>query len=403
MIISALTLALRELWANKLRTILTCLGMIIGVSAVIALITIGDGVSASVNNQFKSIGQNLIWITVGGNDQQNTTAPPRPFSWRDVDMVRRTVPGVIHVAPSRGDNKMVKFGAASTRTLIIGSTPDYFIIRLWSIASGRFFSEAESNAGRSVCVIGQEVRQKLFGGMDPVGQRMRVGEIACEVVGLLKPKASSTMGFGNNENDRVIMPLRAYQRRFVGNEDIETIQVAAASKEDVPRVIAGASEMMRQARGIRAGKPDDFSVEDVSSFGKEAGSVLTYVTLFVGAVAFISLIVGGIGIMNIMLVSVTERTREIGIRLAIGAQERDVLTQFLIEAMMLAVIGGVMGILLGLGLASTITSFAGLPFVPSMPLIAAATLFSAVLGIGFGFFPARKAARLNPIEALRFE
>jgi putative ABC transport system permease protein len=401
MIFSGLRLALRELWANKLRTFLTCLGMIIGVSAVIALLTIGAGVTASINREFASIGQNLVWIWPGGEQQRGPSGEAKRFTWRDMDLVRRTVPGVLRIAPSVGNGHSVKFGNLDANTTIIGTTPDYFAIRLWSFAGGRPFTEAESDAGRMTCVMGKTLRDKLFGGADPIGQRVRIDGVACEIVGLLAPKGSGT--FGQDEDDRIIMPLRAYQRRFTGDDYINTLQLMAISADDVPRMMEGARQVLRQARNVPDGKPDDFTMEDVSSFGEETSAVLGYVTLFVGSVAFISLIVGGIGIMNIMLVSVTERTREIGIRLAIGAQERDVLAQFLIEAMTLAVIGGIAGIVLGLLIAYMVTGSLGWAFLPSVPLIAGATLFSALIGVCFGFFPARRAARLNPIEALRFE
>jgi putative ABC transport system permease protein len=401
MIFGGLRLALRELWANKLRTFLTALGIIIGVASVIALLTIGAGVSSSINREFRSIGQNLIWVWAGGEQQRGPDRGDARFTWRELDIVRRTVPGIIAAAPSVGDGGTVKYGNLDTATTIIGTTPDYFDIRLWTFAGGRRFTEAESDAGRMVCVIGQSLRAKLFGGSDPIGQRIRIDGVSCEVVGLLKPKGAST--FGDDEDDRVILPLRAYQRRFTGEELINTLQLMAATKADVARVIDGARATLRQLRSIPEGRPDNFTMEDVTSFGAEANSVLGYITVFVGAVAFISLIVGGIGIMNIMLVSVTERTREIGIRLAIGAQERDVLTQFLIEATTLAVLGGLVGVLVGLGIAFAVTSAVGWAFLPSAPLIAGATAFSALIGIGFGFFPARRAAQLNPIEALRFE
>jgi len=401
MIFSALSLALRELWANKLRTFLTCLGMIIGVGSVIALLTIGAGVTSSINREFASIGQNLVWIWPGGDQQRGPSREAKRFTWHDLDLVRRTVPGVVRIAPSVGAGHTVKFANLDVTTTIIGTTPDYFDIRLWTFASGRPFSDAESSAGRMVCAMGQTVRDKLFGVADPVGQRVRIDGVACEVVGLLAPKGAGT--FGQDEDDRIILPLRAYQRRFTGDDYINTLQLMAANKDDVPRMMEGARAVLRQARNVPADKPDDFTMQDVSSFGDEANSVLGLMTLFVGAVAFISLIVGGIGIMNIMLVSVTERTREIGIRLAIGAQERDVMTQFLIEAMALAVVGGIAGVLFGLAIAYLVTGLLGWAFLPSAPLILGATVFSGLIGVGFGFFPARRAARLNPIEALRFE
>ena len=401
MIFSALSLALRELWANKLRTFLTCLGMIIGVGSVIALLTIGAGVTSSINREFASIGQNLVWIWPGGEQQRGPSREAERFTWRDLDLVRRTVPGVVRIAPSVGAGHTAKFGNLDATTTIIGTTPDYFDIRLWTFASGRPFSDAESSAGRMVCAMGQTVRDKLFGAADPVGQRVRIDGVACEVVGLLAPKGAGT--FGQDEDDRIILPLRAYQRRFTGDDYINTLQLMAANKDDVPRMMEGARAVLRQARNVPADKPDDFTMQDVSSFGDEANSVLGLMTLFVGAVAFISLIVGGIGIMNIMLVSVTERTREIGIRLAIGAQERDVLMQFLTEAMILSTLGGLLGIALGLLLALGGVGLIGAPFLPSLGVIVGATAFSAAFGIAFGFFPARRAAKLNPIEALRYE
>ena len=401
MIFSALRLALRELWANKMRTFLTCLGMIIGVSAVVALVTIGAGVSSSINREFASIGQNLVWIWPGADGQRGPQRETRRFTWRDLDLVRRTVPQVVKIAPSLGGGHTVKYGNLDMRTTILGSTPDYFDIRLWAIEEGRFFSESESASGRMVCVMGKTVRERLFGALSPIGERVRVDGVACEVVGLLKPKGAST--FGDDEDNRLIIPLRAYQRRLVGNEWINTLQLMAGSKADVAPMMENARQVLRRMRNVPDGRPDDFTMQDVSTFGSEMTEVLGVVTLFVGAVAFISLIVGGIGIMNIMLVSVTERTREIGIRLAIGAQERDVLTQFLIEAMALAVLGGLVGVLLGLGIAFLATGALGWAFLPSMPLIVGATIFSALIGIGFGFFPARQAAQMNPIDALRFE
>ncbi len=401
MIFSALRLALRELWANKMRTFLTCLGMIIGVSAVVALVTIGAGVSSSINREFASIGQNLVWVWPGADGQRGPPREAKKFTWRDLDLVRRTVPQVVKIAPSVGGGHTVKYGNLDIRTTILGSTPDYFDIRLWTIDEGRFFSESESDSGRMVCVMGKTVREKLFGSLSPIGARVRVDGVSCEVIGLLKPKGATT--FGDDEDDRLIIPLRAYQRRLTGDDWINTLQLMAGSKADVAPMMENARAVIRKLRNVPDGRPDDFTMQDVSSFGEETSQVLGVVTLFVSAVAFISLIVGGIGIMNIMLVSVTERTREIGIRLAIGAQERDVLTQFLIEAMALAVLGGLVGVLLGLGIAFMVTSGLGWAFLPSMPLIIGATVFSALIGVGFGFFPARRAAQMNPIDALRFE
>ena len=401
MIFSALSLALRELWANKLRTFLTCLGMIIGVGSVIALLTIGAGVTSSINREFASIGQNLVWIWPGGDQQRGPSREAKRFTWHDLDLVRRTVPGVVRIAPSVGAGHTVKFGNLDVNTTIIGTTPDYFDIRLWTFASGRPFSDAESSAGRMVCAMGQTVRDKLFGVADPVGQRVRIDGVACEVVGLLAPKGAGT--FGQDEDDRIILPLRAYQRRFTGDDYINTLQLMAANKDDVPRMMEGARAVLRQARNVPADKPDDFTMQDVSSFGDEANSVLGLMTLFVGAVAFISLIVGGIGIMNIMLVSVTERTREIGIRQSIGATPEDIRLQFLTEALLLSIVGGLIGVLVGVGGAYIFGSLSDMRTVISPPSILLAFGSSAIVGAFFGYYPANQASKLDPIEALRYE
>ncbi len=398
MIWNVIRLALRELWANKLRTFLTCLGMIIGVGAVIGLVTVGAGVSAQITKELESLGNNLIMAFPGGPDARGR-GEDRPFRQADAEAVRNGVPGAIDVTPSGQSSQQARFGGYVAQTTIIGAEPPWFRIGMWTLVSGRAFTDAEG--GRAVCVLGQTVREKLFGAAEAVGRRIRVGTVPCDVIGVLGSKGTSM--FTGDQDDRIVMPLAAFQRRIQGNDAIFNIQVSAATRADIPRVMEGTKEALRQSRGLGAEEPADFTVRDLQGFVQEAQNVFGMITLFVGAVAFISLIVGGIGIMNIMLVSVTERTREIGIRLAIGARERDVLLQFLIEAMILALVGGVIGILFGLGLAWIGTTLAGWPFLPSVGVIAGATIFSAAFGIAFGFFPARRAAKLNPIEALRYE
>lgn len=395
---TTIRLALRELLANKLRTFLTCLGMIIGVGSVIALVTIGSGVTAQITSTLESIGNNLIFAFPGGPDaggRGNNT----PFDRQDVEIVRNTVPGVLDVSPSGQTRSEVTFEGYTATTSIEGGESSIFRIELWDAAEGRLFTPAEE--GRSVCVIGKTVRDKLFANGPAVGKRIRIGRVACDVIGVLKSKGTSMVT--GDQDDRVMMPMRVFQRRILGSNAIFTIEVSAVSREDVPRVMEGLRAALRQSRGVGLDTGDNFTVRDLQGFVEEAQNIFGFITLFVSAVAFISLIVGGIGIMNIMLVSVTERTREIGIRLAIGAQERNVLMQFLTEAAILSMLGGIIGIIFGLSIAAIGVGLMSAPFLPSVGVIIGATLFSAMFGLSFGFFPARKAAKMNPIDALRYE
>ena len=391
-------LALRELWANKLRTFLTCLGMIIGVGAVIALVTIGNGVSAQVQIELESFGNNLVMAFPGGPDARGKGSDI-PFDADDVAAIRNGVPGILDVTAVAQTSVQATYGGYKADTQLESGEATYFRIGLWQIAEGRAFGESE--IGRSVCVLGKTVREKLFAGGAALGKRIRFGRVSCDVIGILKSKGNSLLT--GDQDDLIVMPLKAFQRRVQGNANIFTIQISAATREDLPQVIEGVRHALRQSRGVGVDQADTFTVRDIQGLAAQAQSVFGIVTLFVSAVAGISLVVGGIGIMNIMLVSVTERTREIGIRLAIGAQERDVLMQFLTEAMMLSTLGGIIGIVFGLALALVGVALIGLPFYPSLGIIIGATLFSAAFGVGFGFFPARRAAKLNPIDALRYE
>jgi len=395
---TTIRLALRELRANKLRTFLTCLGMIIGVGSVIALVTIGAGVTAQITSTLESLGNNLIFAFPGGPDAGGR-GNDAPFDSQDVDALRHSVPGLVDITPSAQAGAEVTYMGYSANTQIEGGEASIFRIGLWQLAEGRAFMPAEE--GRSVCVIGKTVRDKLFAGGVAVGQRVRIGRVPCEVIGVLKSKGTSFIT--GDQDDRVMMPLRAFQRRIQGGTQIFNIQISAATREDVPRVMDAIRASLRSSRGVGLDSGDNFTVRDLQGFVEEAQNIFGFITLFVSAVAFISLIVGGIGIMNIMLVSVTERTREIGIRLAIGAQERDVLMQFLTEAAILSTLGGLVGIVLGLSVAILGVSAMSAPFLPSIGVIIGATLFSAAFGLSFGFFPARRAAKLNPIDALRYE
>jgi putative ABC transport system permease protein len=295
----------------------------------------------------------------------------------------------------------IVYGTENRVTPVYGADNGYFIAQAWNLKAGRQFLDGEIRSGRVACIIGDTVRDKLFGASEFLGRSIRVNRVSCEVIGLLEARGQS--GFGTDQDDVVIMPLRAFQRRLAGTTDISTIQVSAAEAADTAKVQADIEWLLRERRGITAGKEDDFSVRDMKQIAETQIATTAVLTQLLGAVAAVSLLVGGIGIMNIMLVSVTERTREIGIRLAIGALERQVLLQFLVEATVLSLFGGLIGILLGLALAWLATSALQVPFPVDPTIIVVAFAFSALVGIVFGFFPARRAASLDPIEALRRE
>jgi putative ABC transport system permease protein len=295
----------------------------------------------------------------------------------------------------------VIYGGENRVTVTTGTDLDYFVTQDWMLASGRQFLDGEIRGGRAACIVGQTVREKLFGRADPVGQSIRVKNIACEVIGLLEPKGQSSTGI--DQDDVVLLPLRAFHRRLAGNTDIGSISISAKDGVDTARVQADIERLLRERRNIARGQEDDFSVRDMKQLAQTMAGTTAVLTGLLAAVAAVSLIVGGIGIMNIMLVSVTERTREIGIRLAIGALESQVLMQFLVEAAVLSLFGGLIGILLGLALAWLATNGLQVPFLIDPTIVVVAFGFSALVGVVFGYFPARRAARLDPIEALRHE
>jgi len=401
MIGNAFILALREIRNNLMRAALTTLGIIIGVGAVIALVTLGNGATASVTNTISSIGNNLLFVTPGAHRDGGPPATAPNFQIADADALRREVISLSQVVPSTQTSASAILGNRNHTTSVTGAAANFFIARNWKVISGRPFNETEDKTGKSVCVLGETPRRELFGAQDPVGQRIRLNKITCEVVGLLEAKGRNT--FGQDQDDYVIMPIRAVQRRLLGNNDVYYIMVEVQNEAGIPHAMEEIAKVMRQRRHISGNQKNNFDVQDLGEIGKMLSNITGVLTIFLTAIAAVSLLVGGIGIMNVMLVSVTERTREIGIRLAIGARERDVLLQFLIEAVVLSALGGIAGVALGLAGAAAAATALKLPFIFSPGIVVIAVLFSATVGVAFGFFPARRAARLDPIEALRHE
>jgi putative ABC transport system permease protein len=401
MLYNAFRLALQEIRRNVMRSSLTILGVVIGVAAVITMVNIGSGATVQVTEQIESLGTNLLIVTPGQRMGMGQRAPAPAFEVDDAEAIAREVPAVAGVAPSSSQVVTTVFGNENWRTSIVGTDNQFLEVGNWTLEAGREFTEGELRAGSAVCLLGATVVRELFGDQDPLGSKIRLGKLACQVVGSLHSKGQSTMG--TDRDDLVLIPLRTFQRRLAGNQDVRLIQVSIqkgssteAAEEDIKR-------LMRKRRHISQTEDDDFSVMDLKEITKMLTGTTQVLTALLGAVAAVSLLVGGIGIMNIMLVSVTERTREIGTRLAIGALEREVLMQFLVEAVVLSSFGGVFGVLLAL-LASVLASKAlNVPFVFNPGIAIVGFLFSVGVGVVFGYFPARKAARLDPIEALRHE
>lgn len=395
-------LAMRAISRNMLRSFLTVLGVVIGVAAVIAMVTIGSGTTERVKSELSRLGTNMLFIRPGQFGPGRASVDAKRFNDHDIQAIKDQISGIRAVAPlNRSSAATVIYGGKNHQTSVVGTTNDYLISQDWTIALGREFQPAEDRGGQIGCIIGETVRQELFGASNPVGQTIRVSNISCPVIAVLARKGQS--GMGDDQDDTVIMPLKIHQRRIGGTTTISSIMVSAQDGVSTAKVQSDLENLLRERRRIALGRQDDFTVNDMTQIASAMTGTTTLLTGLLGAVAAVSLLVGGIGIMNIMLVSVTERTREIGIRLAIGALEKQVLTQFLVEAVMLSAFGGIAGILTGLGLAYAVVSFLGVPFVTSPSIIAIAFAFSAAIGVVFGYFPARRAASLSPIEALRHE
>ncbi|TNM62072.1 ABC transporter permease [Aliirhizobium smilacinae] len=394
-------LAWRAISRNMLRSFLTVLGVVIGVAAVIAMVTVGNGTTAKVRDELSRLGTNTLFVRPGQWGPGRASTEAKRFTDDDVTAIRDQVSGLRAVAPVNRGTVTVIAGGANRSTGVIGTTSDYLVAQDWELALGRDFLPNEDRGSQAACIIGETTRRELFGAASPVGQSIRVSNVACPVVGVLAVKGQS--GMGDDQDDTVIMPLKLHQRRIGGTTTISSIILSAQEGVSTAKVQSDVESLLRERRRIAIGRDDDFSVNDMSQIAAAMTGTTVLLTGLLGAVAAVSLLVGGIGIMNIMLVSVTERTREIGIRLAIGALENQVLTQFLVEAVMLSIFGGVTGIVTGLALAYGVVSYLQVPFVASPTIILLAFVFSAAIGMIFGYFPARRAAQLNPIDALRHE
>jgi putative ABC transport system permease protein len=402
MTFNALLIAIREIRRNLMRSFLTVIGIVIGVAAVITMVTLGRGATETVKQQISKMGNNLL-VLRPGQGWGGGGAPQ--FTLQDVDAVRDQIPGVSAVAPFISNNAQVVYQEESRTYDVQGTTPNYFDISNWTIGIGRFFAEEEVDESAPVCVIGETIRKELFGeGMDPVGSKVRVRNMTLEVIGVTAVKGQG--GFGDDLDDNVIVPYTTVMHRLSGRQGGKNFnQVMISGEQGYPSayIVADVAALMRERRKITANEADNFNVFDSQQLAEVISSSTKVMTSLLGAVAGVSLLVGGIGIMNIMLVSVTERTREIGIRLAIGARAREVLLQFLVEAVTLSCVGGVSGIALAYGLCTTLAEVVGAPFLFDPKINVIAFIFSAAIGILFGFMPARRAAALDPIDALRHE
>ncbi|WP_422847367.1 ABC transporter permease [Acidovorax sp. M14] len=399
MLLNTLLLALRSIRRNLMRSFLTILGIVIGVSAVITMVTLGNGATLAIQNQISGLGTNLLQVRPGQRMGPGGGTGAPAFKDTDADMIAQQIGGILAVAPEARAAATAVVGGRNWTTSVIGSTNAWLETGNWTVRTGRVFTDAELRAGAAVCLIGETVRRELFGTADAVGGQLRVKAFSCEVVGVLASKGQGA--FGNDQDDTVLVPLRTLQRRVTGNTRVNTLLVSMKDGSDPERVKASLTQLLRELRKLSDSDEDNFNVLDTKQLADTLSGTTKVLTTLLGAVAAVSLLVGGI--MNIMLVSVTERTREIGLRLAIGALEREVLLQFLIEAVVLAALGGLIGIVLATGASLALSGLMGVPYLFNPGVNLLSFVFSAGIGVVFGYFPARRAARMDPIDALRHE
>jgi len=404
---SILKMATVSLRINKMRSILTSLGIIIGVSAVIIMLAVGSGASKKIAKEMESMGSNLLMIRSasaksGGVRMGSGTRPT--LTLKDVDAIGSKCRGILAVAPYSSEAKQLTYGNQNWSTTVGGTTMPYFMIRNYEIESGRGFLPEDNKNSTKVTIIGQTVSTELFGDVDPIGKTIRIGNVPFKVVGLLKTKGSS--GMGQDQDDMVFIPITTAQRKVFGTDfpgTVSMISVKAQNDEVLSIAEQDITELLIQRHNIGKNQENDFEIRNLAEMQESIKSTTKTMSLLLGAIAGVSLIVGGIGIMNIMLVSVTERTKEIGIRMAIGAKASDIRIQFLIESFLLSMIGGLIGVMTGVGGAYLMQTFAGMNIAITLSSILLSLGFSAAIGIGFGYYPAYKASLLNPIDALRYE
>jgi putative ABC transport system permease protein len=398
--------AFRALVRNKMRAALTMLGIIIGVAAVIAMVSIGQGASASVQAQIESIGTNLLFVSagaqnVGGVRSGTGDSGTNTLTVEDLDAIKREVPSVSMVTPAVNARSQLVAGNMNWNTSVQGVSEQYPDIRKWTVQSGAFFTDADVRTAARVIVIGASIGDNLFPGTDPVGQTVRVANLPFRVVGVMARKGQDQQG--RDQDDIAFAPYTTVQKKVLGSPRVQIAYVSAISQDATYTAQSQIGDLLRQRHKLTSNEPDDFTVRNMTDVAEAANETSKTMTILLACIAGVSLLVGGIGIMNIMLVSVTERTREIGIRMAIGARSSAVRSQFLIESIVLSLTGGTVGILLGIGLSLAIPAMLGWPTLVSMMAIVGSVLFSVAVGIFFGYYPARKAAALDPIEALRYE
>ena len=405
MLWNAFIIALREIRRNLMRSFLTVLGIVIGVASVVTMVTLGRGATESIKAQISGLGSNLLVMfprTPSG--QRSSPSGSTLFSEGDVLAIRGQVPGIANLAPASSSGVSTIHRQNSKSVNVTGTTTDYFPIGNWKLVNGRFFDESDVRSAAAVCLMGQTVRRDLFGEENPVGTKIRMGKTSMTVIGLLAPKGQT--GGGNDQDDTIIVPLSTLQRRFSGRTSVQNINymtISGAPDYPTTSIVSDLTALMRERRNLRGSEENTFFIIDTLQIAEAVSSSTRILTTLLGAVAGVSLLVGGIGIMNIMLVSVTERTREIGIRLAIGARAREVLLQFLVEAVTLSCTGGIAGILLAYALCVGLAKVVGVAFTFDPGINSISFAFSAMMGVIFGFMPARRAARLDPIDALRHE
>jgi len=402
-----LRIATRALGRNKMRSFLTALGIIIGVGAVIAMVSIGEGAKRGIQDRFASMGTNLLFVSPGSQNQRGVHGgwgSMTTLKEEDAFAILQECPDVMYISPSVSARAQTVYGNKNWNTSISGTGERYPEVRNWEVEFGAYFDEAMVKSAAKVCVLGADVKTNLFEGEDPIGKVIRIKKIPFKVLGVLKKRGESG-GFGSRD-DMITIPYTTAMRRLQGIDYIQSIDVRAVSAESMPQAVAQIQEVLRNRHRIAPGAEDDFTVRNMSEIAETAAEATQMMTVLLGSIAGISLLVGGIGIMNIMLVSVTERIREIGLRMAVGAREIDILLQFLTEAIVLSLMGGLIGIAFGVGaskLIKNIKMFSAFKTVVSMESVLLAFFFAAAIGIFFGFYPARKASRLDPIEALRYE